>query len=93
MSRQERAQVLALQALAWLASDEDRLGPFLAQSGVGAAELRARAGEAEVLAAVLDFLLGDEAQLLAFAAEAGERPEDIVLARHALPGGEMPDWT
>lgn len=90
---QEAAQVLALQALAWLAADEDRIGPFLAQSGIALGELRSRAGEAEVLAAVLDFLLGDEALVLGFAAEAGIKPEEVPLARASLPGGEVPDWT
>ncbi|NPD13914.1 DUF3572 domain-containing protein [Xinfangfangia sp. D13-10-4-6] len=93
MTRQEQAQVLALQALAWLAADEDRISPFLAQSGIGADELRQRAGENEVLAAVLDFLLSDEPLLLDFAASADQRPEAVMLARGALPGGEMPNWT
>lgn len=93
MDRQQQAQILGLQALAWLATDEDQIGPFLAQSGIGLAELKARADEAEVLAAVLDFLLAEDERVFAFAASADVKPEEIVQARAALPGGEVPDWT
>ncbi|MCL4068686.1 DUF3572 domain-containing protein [Pseudomonas sp. GX19020] len=93
MTQQENAQILALQALAWLAADEDRIGPFLAQSGIGILELQARAGETEVLAAVMDFLLGDDARVIEFAAGAGHAPAEVAAARAALPGGEVPDWT
>lgn len=93
MTRQENAQILALRALAWLAAEEDRIGPFLAHSGVAPGALGAQAGDAEFLAAVVDYLLADEGMLLAFAAEAGEKPEALMLARTALPGGQVPDWT
>lgn len=97
MMQQEKAQILALQALAWLAADEDRIGPFLAQSGIGLADLQARAGESDVLAAVLDFILGDDSRVLAWADEADLRPEAAAIAlsgaRGALPGGAVPDWT
>lgn len=91
--KREAAEALALRALGWLAAEPDRIGAFLAASGAGPTELRARAAEPEFLGFVLDFLLADEAALLAFAADSGLPPEAAGRARAALPGGDAPDWT
>src|SRR5437773_1706072 len=58
------AEALALHALAFLAEDPERLGRFLALTGIGPADLKARAGEPEFLGGVLDHLLSDERLLL-----------------------------
>ncbi len=84
--RRDEAESLALQGLAFLAGDERRLGSLLAQAGWTLGELRAQAGEAHVLAGILDFLLGDEKLLLAFCETIGEAPERIARARAELPG-------
>lgn len=89
----DAAEALALEALAWLAEDPERIGPFLGAAGASAGELRARAGEAEFLGFVLDFLLADEAALLAFCDAAGRPYEAPMRARAALPGGDLPHWT
>jgi hypothetical protein len=88
-----QAEALAVQALAWMAGDPDLIGRFLAVSGAGPADLRSRASEPEFLGFVLDFLLADEAALLAFAAAENIRPELPMRARAALPGGDLPNWT
>ena len=88
-----RAEALAVQALVWMAGDADLVGRFLAATGAGPADLRARAAEPEFLGFVLDFLLSDEAALVAFAAAENIRPELPMRARAALPGGELPHWT
>jgi hypothetical protein len=80
------AEVTALRALAWLVTDQDRALRFLTLTGCDFDTLRRRAGEAEVLGAVLDFLLDDEASLLAFADEVDLPAQSVALARHALPG-------
>lgn len=80
------AEVTALRALAWLVGDEDRTMRFLAITGCDAEALRRRAGEPEVLGAVLDFLLEDEAALLDFAAFADMPPNTVAAARRFLPG-------
>lgn len=87
------AEALAVRALAWLAADAELIGRFLALSGAGPADLRARAAEPEFLGFVLDYLVADETMLLAFAAAEGIRPELAMRARAALPGGDLPDWT
>lgn len=84
------AETVALQALGWIAADEDRLGRFMGLAGLTADELRARAGEAEFLGGVLDFVLGDEATTLAFATEAGLKPDALMRLRRKLPGA--PVW-
>lgn len=81
-----QAQTLALKALGFFARDGDALLRFLTLSGLELEDLRARAGEPELLAAVLDFLLGDDALLGAFAAADGIEPSVIHAARRALPG-------
>jgi hypothetical protein len=83
-STPDQAAALALRALAWLAADADRLGRFLALTGIGPAELRARANDPAILAAVLDHLLGHEADLLAFCAEAGVEAALPAQAKRAL---------
>ena len=89
----EQAEVIGLQALGWIAGQEDLAGRFLAAAGASADELRARAGDAEFLGFVLDFLLADEAALLAFCEEAGLKPDRPMRARAGLPGGALPHWT
>lgn len=92
-NRQESAESLALQGLAWLAGQDESFGAFLAQSGSDAAGVRARAAEPELLGSVLDFLLSDEDLLLRFCAEAGIAPDAPMRARALLPGGDVPNWT
>ena len=83
---QEAAEGLAIQALTFIAQDGERLGRFLAVTGIGPAEIRAAAREPGFLVGVLDHLAGDERLLSAFAAEAGINPPDVGKARAALGG-------
>ncbi len=85
-SGREQAEVLALQALGFLAGDPERLDRFCALTGTGLDELKARASDPALLGAVLDHLLQDEPLLQAFAAEAGIAPELPARARRHLPG-------
>ena len=90
---QESAESLALQVLGWLAARDEVFGTFMAHAGADAAEIRSRVGDPDLLGAVLDFLLSDEALLVQFCAEAGIRPETPMQARMRLPGGAVPNWT
>jgi hypothetical protein len=89
----EGAELLALQALGWIFAQRDLADSFLSVTGASAEEMRVRAGDPEFLGFVLDFLLADEAALLAFAREAGIAPDRPLRARVALPGGALPHWT
>ena len=83
---QEAAEGLAIQALTFIAGDGERLGRFLATTGIGPAQIRAAAREPGFLIGVLDYLAGDERLLSAFAAETGVNPSDIGKAIAALGG-------
>ncbi|MDH3668391.1 MAG: DUF3572 domain-containing protein [Paracoccaceae bacterium] len=89
----DSAETLALQALGWIAADDEMAGRFLASAGAAPGDLRARAGDPEFLGFVLDFLLADEQSLVAFTASAHLPPDAPMRARAALPGGDLPNWT
>ena len=91
--KKDSAQIIALQALGWLAADSDRFAAFLSVTGASLGELRARAGDPLFLAAVLDFLLQEDAWVLDFSAANGLPPASLQSARAALPGGDLPHWT
>ena len=93
MNKQESAEAIALQALTHLLTDDELLMQFFAASGADAGALRAGAGDPVFLAAVVDFLLAEDARVLGFAAATGHRPEVLIAARQALPGGDLPAWT
>ncbi len=80
----DAAETLALRALAHVAGDPD-LGPrFLDLTGLDVATLRARAGDADVLGAVLGFLAGHEPSLVATAEAVQVKPEALIAAHAAL---------
>ncbi len=80
---------IALKYITYLASDDDKLAAFCSQSGLGLDDLRLRLAEPAFQGFLLDILLQDESELLAFAAENNMRPEAIMLARSKLPGFEQ----
>ena len=83
---EEAAEGLAIQALTFIAGDGERLGRFLATTGIGPAQIRAAAQEPSFLLGVLDYLAGDERLLSAFAAETGNDPTHVGKALAALGG-------
>jgi len=89
----EAAQTLALQALGWLVANEDLLPVFLGSTGVGEDDLRSQAGDPTFLGSVLDFLMMDDAWVVAFCDAHDLAYEHPMLARAALPGGEQVNWT
>lgn len=82
----EAAESLAVAALAWLADDDALMMRFMALSGVSADDMRAAVADSGFLAAVLDFVAGEDATILAFAGHAGVKPERVVNARRILNG-------
>jgi Protein of unknown function (DUF3572) len=85
------AESIAIEVLTFLAGNPARLDRFLALSGIGLDNLRAAAGEAGFLAAILDHLASDESLLLAFAADTWHAPAMIAKARDILsPPAEVP---
>ena len=82
------AHTLALIALAATLADQRLAERFLSLSGIAAPDLRHRAANADLLAALLRFLEAHEPDLLAISEELGVKPEALVRARQALEGGE-----
>jgi hypothetical protein len=80
------AETIALKALAHLAAEGGALVSFLTFSGLGLDDLRARAGNPELLAGVIDFVLSDEALCARFLAAEDLNPHMLHAARRALPG-------
>lgn len=89
----EQAEIVALKALTFLAADTELMDRFAALSGVAPNDVIARAGDGEMLAGVMDFLLSDEAVLTDFCAAHDIDPEQPARARQNLPGGDLPHWT
>ena len=93
MGGRDMAEVVALEALAWILAQEDLAPLFLNATGIAPAALRARAEDPETLAAVLDFLLMDDAWVAGFCGARGLPMTRPAEARAALPGGAAPNWT
>jgi len=80
----EVAEIVAIQALSFVAGDPERLGLFLAESGLGPETLRSAAADPQFLASVLDFVLRDDATVKAFADASKLHPTNIAAARQVL---------
>lgn len=83
-SAETNAEALALQALVWTLGDESRARRLLDLTGLEPSELRARAGDAVLLAATLSFLESYEPDLVACAEALEISPEQLVAARAIL---------
>jgi len=82
------AETLAIQALAFLGEDTERLGRFLAVTGIGPSDLRTAAAEPQFLAGVMEYLASDEALLVEFANQADLDPEEVARTCAALGCGK-----
>ena len=85
----EVAEIVAVQALSFIAGDAGRLGLFLAETGIGPETLRTAASDPQFLLHVLDFVLRDDATVKAFAAASQLHPTNIAAAHQALTD---PTW-
>jgi len=85
----EVAEIVAIQALSFIAGEPERLGRFLAESGIGPETLRSAATDPQFLAGVLDFVLRDDALVKAFADSVELDPTNVAAARQAL---DDPQW-
>ena len=74
-ARREAAETLAVAALAFLASEPEHLGGFLAATGIGPDQIRNAARDPSFLSGVLDHFSGNEPLLIAFAQQPGHRSD------------------
>lgn len=75
---------LALSALAWVLTDDDRAARLLALTGLTPDALRAGLGDTGVQAAVLEFLAGHEPDLVLAADALNVAPATLAAAAEAL---------
>jgi Protein of unknown function (DUF3572) len=80
------AYALALAALAATLTDQRRAQRFLELTGIGTDELRRRAGEPALLAALIGFLEAHEPDLLAVSEQIGVRADQLSAARRQFEG-------
>ena len=85
----EVAEIVAVQALSFIAGEPERLGLFLAETGIGPETLRNAAADPRFLASVLDFVMRDDATVKAFASVSQLHPTNIAAAHQAL---NDPEW-
>jgi len=85
----DAAEVLAINAIGFLAADPDRMEAFLSLAGVAPSQLRSELSSPELLAGVLDHLLQNESLLLDFCAEQRIDPATPAKARRKLPGATL----
>lgn len=96
MAQHETAEILALNMLTWMADNEEAMNSFSLQSGMAIQDILDQTGNpkvlAELLAGVMDFMLGFEELLTQFCEDNELNPEEPAQLRRYLPGGDAPDW-
>ena len=80
------SNVIALQLMAFIASNEERLERFSALSGIGLFEMQNGSQDLVFLGFMLDYALQDEALILEFAQNHQISPQTLVNARRNFPG-------
>jgi adenine/guanine phosphoribosyltransferase-like PRPP-binding protein len=78
------AITLALTALGWTLADQPRAERLIALTGLTPADLRSRADDRTMLAAVIGFLEAHEPDLIACAEALGIAPARLVAVRGEL---------
>lgn len=89
----EAAETVGLQAVAWLAGNDELLPVFLGATGASETDFRDGLQDPVFQGSVLDFLLMDDAWVTQFCTDLGLASGQPMAARMALPGGEAVHWT
>ncbi len=89
----DRAQTIALQAVAWLMETDDLRDVFLGATGTSEGDLRTRLSEDAFLVSVLEFLCNDDAWVVGFCDAHQLDYTAPMEAKQSLPGGAEVNWT
>lgn len=92
-SEQEKAEMVAIAVLCWMAQNEDVLGQFLNASGASSDDLRHAVQDPTFLGALLDFVMQEDPWVIAACDSQGLPYDALMRARAALPGGDIMHWT
>ncbi|MBL4601946.1 MAG: DUF3572 domain-containing protein [Emcibacteraceae bacterium] len=86
----DRAEIIAINCLSFIAGNEKYLSGYLNLSGTDLNQLKENIANPEtmagILASLLDYLLQNEKYLIEYAEEYNLNPMDIQKARHVFPG-------
>ena len=88
----EAASDIAISGLQFIAGDGEQLSRFVSLCGVSPDEMRTIAHSREFMVAILDYFMGDEPTLLAFAASTNIEPSDIPKAKFCLDPQDMAEF-
>ena len=89
----DAAETLALKALGWLVANDELLPVFLGSTGASEADVKAQMANPEFLGSVLDFLMMNDAWIVAFC-DVSDIPYDHPMqARAVLAGPADMHWT
>ncbi|MDF2366902.1 DUF3572 domain-containing protein [Sneathiella sp.] len=88
----EKSEIIALQALTFIAEQEKTMSWMLTETGIDSGTLARSAENPEILAGVLDFLLMHEDILIDFCTNEKLDPTSITRARQFLPGAPVEDY-
>ena len=80
----DSAEVMAANALGFLAEDEDRFGDFLALTGLSPDDVRSQVNDPTFLAGVMQYMVENERLLVEFASSADLIAEAVAEAAQAL---------
>ena len=89
----ENSEVIALQALKWLAAQDELCTLFMGATGASEADLRERITDIDFLGSVLDFLLQDDSWVISFCDDNELAYDCVMRARVLLLGGDQMHWT
>ena len=89
----EHAEVEALHALGWVLGNDELLPVFLGATGSNLDDVKTRAGEAEFLISLMDFVMMDDAWVISMCDDLGWPYTHPNTVRHSLPGGAHVHWT
>ena len=88
----EKAEIIGLRALAYLAGNEKMMEWMMRETGIDPRDLASTADNGEILAGVLDFLLGHEDMLIEFCIHEKIDATTPAHARKYLPGAPMEEY-
>ncbi len=88
----DRAETIALQALAWIASDEELLPQLSGATGMSLDDAKGRVQDPAFLAGILEFLCMEDRWIRRFCDD-HDLPYDAPMAAlMALPGQQRHEW-
>lgn len=85
----DRAEIIAINALSYIASEEKHLSGYLKLTGVSLdaikSDLENKKKMSTILGSILDYMMQNEKCLISFAEIYEIQPEDVVKARDCFP--------